>query len=269
MKENNLKKYLAFPIAEMTLSFLAMIFGIMQISGAFSSTETTGPIAYSVLIGSSAIFVIIALLFALMGTIKNNKAMFVIGSDITTLASYASVTILFVLSMVALSAGEVQISTLMMTLFIISYIFLSVCSILVFVASLVTGLKKNGKSSSFLSVASIIELAFIVVFSIVSCYSLSKAGTIYWFLYSLCLDLAILGSTVSLLIISFRKGDAPVIEAAKPGEAPAATGKKVEEPKAATNEDDKIKQLKQYAELKEQGVITAEEFEAAKKKILG
>jgi len=54
---------------------------------------------------------------------------------------------------------------------------------------------------------------------------------------------------------------APQVQQAPPAPAPAAP--------AASSMDDKIEQLKQLGQLREQGILTDEEFAAQKAKLLG
>ena len=281
---NNIKTlpafFMCFPITAIVLQISAIVIGISLMSDpdAASALFTWLCIANG--------FTIVAMVFALVGSIKRTKSMYIVGSGISLAVSYfANITIFAMAVFFALEGNTGY--TLLIAGVVVSFIFTIVASVLLFIASLVTGPRKKS-SYSFLATAAIITLVIysIFTFSVVSLIVKVNFVTVQAVGYVLCSNLSLILLMLSLIIFSFMKhpendlvepqagptiiiANAQVEEATKKYLGDAAK-KATQEPKKEIEEpkDDPAEQLRKYKQMLDEGLITEEDYNNKKKEIL-
>lgn len=282
---NNIKTlpafFMCFPITAILLQFVAIGIGINA-----ASTDPDAAVALATWLCITNGFTIIAMVFALVASIKRTKGMYIIGSGITLAVSYFANITIFIASIVFAVQANNGYDAIIAAI-VVSFIFTIVASILLFVASLVTGARKKA-SYAFLATASIITLVIYSIFTISVIAIVLKVNiiTTHAVGYVVCNDFSLILLILSLIIFSFIKhpendliepqaGPTIIIANAQVEEATKkylddAAKKATQEPKKEIEEpkDDPAEQLRKYKQMLDEGLITEEDYNNKKKEIL-
>ena len=267
--------FVVFPVMAIVFQILSIVFGAL--TNPEADTRSWSATWFIIANG----FSIISMVFALVGAIKRTKNLYIIGSGISFIAGFLSVITIFVIS-ISYDASKDSVQAGMYPLFVISFVFLMITSVLLVIASIITGAKKKG-SYSFLTTTTIINFVIFLGFTIISFIML--LGLPYFRFYALFSEASFIVIFLSLIILGFiRHPENEIEDDIKPTiiiantevnqktkeylESIAKEDEKLIESKKDEKQVDEYEELKKYKKMLDDGLITPEDYENKKKIIL-